>query len=165
MSPDDTDLRRWAGTSTSAIVATTRALRRSLANLLWLILAGWWLALGHLVTGALLALANFKLIPISLWPFGREIVPTSIAGQLGTPAVTVPQHPAAGHEAGEESAAGEQDDVRATAPACHGAGATAAITPSSMSVANAISPSDRHGIPLDSYTQIPGTTPRAPGPG
>jgi uncharacterized membrane protein YccF (DUF307 family) len=64
----------------------------------WLIIAGWWLALGHLITGILLAitiigiplaLANFKLIPISLWPFGREIVPTRVARQLGTPGVSV----------------------------------------------------------------------------
>jgi uncharacterized membrane protein YccF (DUF307 family) len=73
-----------------------------IGNLLWLILAGWWLALGHLITGILLAitiigiplaLANFKLIPISLWPFGREIVPTSVARQLDAAAVTVPGGP------------------------------------------------------------------------
>jgi uncharacterized membrane protein YccF (DUF307 family) len=55
-----------------------------IGNVLWLVLAGWWLALGHLITGILLCitiigiplgLGNFKLIPISLWPFGREIVP------------------------------------------------------------------------------------------
>jgi uncharacterized membrane protein YccF (DUF307 family) len=55
-----------------------------IGNILWLILAGWWLAIGHLVTGILLCitiigiplgLGNFKLIPISLWPFGRDIVP------------------------------------------------------------------------------------------
>ena len=55
-----------------------------IGNILWLILAGWWLAIGHLVTGLLLCLTiigiplglgNFKLIPISLWPFGRDIVP------------------------------------------------------------------------------------------
>ncbi|MBL1113742.1 YccF domain-containing protein [Streptomyces sp. 110] len=54
-------------------------------NVLWLILAGWWLALGHLVTGVALCLtiigiplglANFKLIPISLAPLGVDIVPT-----------------------------------------------------------------------------------------
>jgi uncharacterized membrane protein YccF (DUF307 family) len=54
-----------------------------IGNILWLLLAGWWLAIGHLTTGILLCitiigiplgLANFKLIPISLWPFGREIV-------------------------------------------------------------------------------------------
>ncbi|WAP57545.1 YccF domain-containing protein [Streptomyces sp. S465] len=54
-------------------------------NVLWLVLAGWWLALGHLITGVALCLtiigiplglANFKLIPISLAPLGHEIVPT-----------------------------------------------------------------------------------------
>lgn len=54
-------------------------------NVLWLILAGWWLALGHIVTGLALCLtiigipfgiANLKLIPVSLMPLGREIVPT-----------------------------------------------------------------------------------------
>jgi uncharacterized membrane protein YccF (DUF307 family) len=59
-----------------------------IGNILWLILAGWWLAIGHLVTGVLLCitiigiplgLGNFKLIPISLWPFGREIVPVEQA--------------------------------------------------------------------------------------
>ena len=54
-------------------------------NVLWLVLAGWWLALGHIVTGLLLCvtiigipfgIANFKLIPVSLFPLGREIVPT-----------------------------------------------------------------------------------------
>lgn len=52
-------------------------------NVIWIIVAGWWLALGHLVTGVLLCLtiigipfgiANFKLIPVSLAPLGREIV-------------------------------------------------------------------------------------------
>jgi uncharacterized membrane protein YccF (DUF307 family) len=55
-----------------------------IGNVIWFVLAGWWLALGHLVTGVLmcvtiigipLGLANFKLIPVSLTPLGREIVP------------------------------------------------------------------------------------------
>jgi uncharacterized membrane protein YccF (DUF307 family) len=54
-----------------------------IGNVLWIVLAGWWLALGHLITGIAmcitiigipLGLANFKLIPVSLTPFGREIV-------------------------------------------------------------------------------------------
>ncbi|GHH78369.1 hypothetical protein GCM10018793_28680 [Streptomyces sulfonofaciens] len=54
-------------------------------NALWLILAGWWIALGHIVTGVALCItiigiplgiANFKLIPVALLPFGREIVRT-----------------------------------------------------------------------------------------
>ncbi len=53
--------------------------------MLWLILAGWWLAIGHIVTGIALCVtiigiplgvANFKLIPVSLLPMGREIVRT-----------------------------------------------------------------------------------------
>ena len=56
-----------------------------IGNVLWLLLAGWWLALGHILTGIALCLtiigiplgvANFKLIPVSLFPLGREIVRT-----------------------------------------------------------------------------------------
>ena len=55
----------------------------ALGNVLWLIFAGWWLALGHLVAAVLLAITiigiplaagHIKLVPVSLWPFGREIV-------------------------------------------------------------------------------------------
>lgn len=54
-------------------------------NVLWLVLAYWWLAIGHIVTGLLLCVtiigiplgvANFKLIPVSLLPLGRDIVRT-----------------------------------------------------------------------------------------
>lgn len=56
-----------------------------LGNGIWLVLAGWWLALGHIVTGIALCItiigipfgiANFKLIPVSLLPLGRDIVRT-----------------------------------------------------------------------------------------
>ena len=54
-----------------------------IGNVLWFVLCGWWLALLHLLSGVLLCLtiigiplglANFKLIPVSLLPLGREIV-------------------------------------------------------------------------------------------
>ena len=54
--------------------------------MLWIILFGWELALVHLITGIAqcltiigipLGLANFKLIPVSFTPLGREIVPTA----------------------------------------------------------------------------------------
>jgi uncharacterized membrane protein YccF (DUF307 family) len=63
-----------------------------IGNVIWFVLAGWWLALGHLVTGVLmcltiigipLGLANFKLIPVSLMPFGRDIVDLEQARRLG----------------------------------------------------------------------------------
>ena len=55
-----------------------------IGNLIWLVLAGWWLALGHLVTAVVLAVtiigipfawAHLKLAGIALWPIGRAIVP------------------------------------------------------------------------------------------
>jgi uncharacterized membrane protein YccF (DUF307 family) len=54
-----------------------------LGNIVWLVLAGWWLALGHLVTAVLLAItiigipfawAHLKLAGIALWPIGKMIV-------------------------------------------------------------------------------------------
>ncbi len=63
-----------------------------IGNVIWLLLCGWWLALGHLLTGIALCvtiigiplgLANFKLIPISLLPLGREIVSVEEARAMG----------------------------------------------------------------------------------
>jgi uncharacterized membrane protein YccF (DUF307 family) len=57
----------------------------AIGNVVWVLVAGWWLALEHLVTGALLCLTivgiplgigSFKMIPISLLPLGKQIVPT-----------------------------------------------------------------------------------------
>ncbi len=56
-----------------------------IGNIIWIVLLGWELALGHLISGVLLCLtiigiplglANFKLIPISLLPLGVQIVPS-----------------------------------------------------------------------------------------
>ncbi|GAB2685218.1 YccF domain-containing protein [Thalassiella azotivora] len=53
-------------------------------NVLWIVLFGWWLALGHIASGVAfcvtvigipLGIASFKLVPVSLVPLGREIVP------------------------------------------------------------------------------------------
>jgi uncharacterized membrane protein YccF (DUF307 family) len=55
----------------------------TLGNIVWFIVAGWWLALGHIVTAIPLAIsiigipfawANLKLVPVSLTPLGRQIV-------------------------------------------------------------------------------------------
>ncbi|WP_096305100.1 YccF domain-containing protein [Jatrophihabitans sp. GAS493] len=61
----------------------------AIGNVLWVIVAGVWLALGHIITGILLCctiigiplgVASFKLVPISLLPLGRQIVPTDSIG-------------------------------------------------------------------------------------
>lgn len=53
------------------------------ASLIWILSAGWILALGHLILGVLLAITiiglpfarqHFKLIPVALDPFGSELV-------------------------------------------------------------------------------------------
>ncbi|GAA5099124.1 YccF domain-containing protein [Nocardia iowensis] len=54
-----------------------------IGNIIWVVVAGWWLALGHLLTSIPLFIsiigipfgwANLKLIPLSLFPLGRDIV-------------------------------------------------------------------------------------------
>jgi uncharacterized membrane protein YccF (DUF307 family) len=56
-----------------------------IGNIIWIILIGWWLAIGHLTSGIALCLtiigiplglADFKMIPISLVPLGVRIVPS-----------------------------------------------------------------------------------------
>ena len=52
-----------------------------IGNLIWLVLAGWWLALGHLIIAILFAItlvgipfawAHLKLAGIALWPIGNR---------------------------------------------------------------------------------------------
>ena len=59
-----------------------------IGNLIWLVVAGWWLALVHLVTAVLLAVtiiglpfawAHIKLAGLALWPIGKMIVPVDEA--------------------------------------------------------------------------------------
>lgn len=54
-----------------------------IGNVLWFLLSGIWLALAHIVTGLVLCLtiigiplgvANFKMVPVALFPLGKEIV-------------------------------------------------------------------------------------------
>lgn len=60
-----------------------------LMNIVWFLIAGVWLAIGHLITaffqaitiiGIPLAIANLKLIPITCFPFGKMVIddPTAV---------------------------------------------------------------------------------------
>ena len=60
----------------------------TIGNIVWLVLAGWWLALGHLLVAIVLAItiigipfawAHLKLAGIALWPIGKIIVPADDA--------------------------------------------------------------------------------------
>lgn len=54
-----------------------------IGNVIWFVLAGVWIAIGHIITAAALAVtiiglplawANLKMIPVALFPLGKEIV-------------------------------------------------------------------------------------------
>ena len=56
-----------------------------IANVVWFLVAGLWLALGHLITATLqaitiigipLAVANIKMIPVTCFPYGKQVVST-----------------------------------------------------------------------------------------
>ncbi|MGD0747799.1 MAG: YccF domain-containing protein [Acidimicrobiales bacterium] len=58
----------------------------AVANVIWFVLVGLWMALAHLVLGLVLCLTiigiplglgNFKLAAVAIAPLGKEIVPTS----------------------------------------------------------------------------------------
>jgi uncharacterized membrane protein YccF (DUF307 family) len=58
---------------------------RTVLNIIWLVLAGLWLALAYVVAGLILCITiigipfgvqSFKLAGYALWPFGRVLVPS-----------------------------------------------------------------------------------------
>jgi uncharacterized membrane protein YccF (DUF307 family) len=64
---------------------------RTIGNVLWFVLAGWWLALAYAVAGVLacilivtipFGIASFRLAGYALWPFGRRVVIARDAGVL-----------------------------------------------------------------------------------
>jgi uncharacterized membrane protein YccF (DUF307 family) len=64
----------------------------AIGNVLWVLFCGWWLALAHIATGIVLCLtilgiplglACFKLVPVSFWPLGSEIVSVEEAQAFG----------------------------------------------------------------------------------
>jgi len=62
------------------------------ANVIWVLLAGWWLALAHVIAGVALCLtvigipfgfASFKMVPLAFWPFGQTVVSLEEAERAG----------------------------------------------------------------------------------
>lgn len=76
----------------TVVEAPTSAVGRSMngfSNVVWFVVAGLWLALGHIFTAATqaitiigipLAIANLKMIPVTCFPFGKRVVPAAQAG-------------------------------------------------------------------------------------
>jgi uncharacterized membrane protein YccF (DUF307 family) len=64
---------------------------RTIGNILWLVLAGWWLALTYVVAGVIMCvlivtipfgIQAFKLAAFTLWPFGRTVVQDPDSGPV-----------------------------------------------------------------------------------
>ena len=69
----------------TAIRKPTAGVGSAIGNVIWILVAGIWLAIGHIIAGVAMCLtiigiplgiASFKMVPISLLPLGREIVPS-----------------------------------------------------------------------------------------
>ena len=67
----------------TAIRKPTAGAGSAIGNVIWVVVAGWWLAIGNIVAGIAMCLtiigiplgiASFKMVPISLLPLGRQIV-------------------------------------------------------------------------------------------
>ncbi|MFC0530051.1 YccF domain-containing protein [Phytohabitans kaempferiae] len=65
------------------VTKPSAGLASGVANVVWVIVAGWWLALMHIMAGIAqcvtiigipFGIANFKLVPAAFWPLGREVV-------------------------------------------------------------------------------------------
>jgi uncharacterized membrane protein YccF (DUF307 family) len=71
----------------------------TLGNIVWFVVAGWWLAIGHIVSAAALAitiiglpfaLADLKMVPLAVAPFGKRIVSIDDLSVLPPGAVAPP---------------------------------------------------------------------------
>lgn len=69
----------------TVIEKPTAGLGSLIGNVIWVVLAGWWIALEHIISGVLLCvtiigipfgIANFKMVPVALMPIGKVIVDT-----------------------------------------------------------------------------------------
>ncbi|MBT2227124.1 YccF domain-containing protein [Nonomuraea sp. NEAU-A123] len=66
---------------------------RTILNIIWLIFAGVWLAIGYTIAGIIccilivtipFGIASFRIAAYALWPFGRTVVRDPDAGALST---------------------------------------------------------------------------------
>jgi uncharacterized membrane protein YccF (DUF307 family) len=72
----------------------TAGVGSAIGNVIWLIFAGIWLAIGHIFTGIVLCctiigiplgIASFKMVPVSLLPLGAEIIDSDEVGVITAP--------------------------------------------------------------------------------
>jgi uncharacterized membrane protein YccF (DUF307 family) len=85
---DDQQVLARRGVPPRRIIVHAAVAHVHIGNVIWLVFAGWWLALGHLMTAVVLAVtiigipfawAHLKLAGLALWPIGKVIVPAEEA--------------------------------------------------------------------------------------
>ncbi|GAB19793.1 hypothetical protein GOEFS_095_00280 [Gordonia effusa NBRC 100432] len=66
---------------------------KTILNIIWLVLCGFWMALGYLIAGIIcciliitipFGIASFRMANYALWPFGRTVVRKPTAGAAST---------------------------------------------------------------------------------
>lgn len=66
---------------------------RFIANVLWLVLSGFWMAIGYVIAGVIMfiliitipfGIASFRMAGYALWPFGRTVIADPSAGAPST---------------------------------------------------------------------------------
>jgi uncharacterized membrane protein YccF (DUF307 family) len=82
---DRSPTRGGKSSATSRILGTVKVV----LNVIWLVLAGWWLAIGYAIAGIIcfiliitipFGIASFRIANYALWPFGRTIIHNPRAG-------------------------------------------------------------------------------------
>jgi uncharacterized membrane protein YccF (DUF307 family) len=75
----------------TVVPAADKGVGSTLGNVVWFIVAGWWLAISHIVSAAVLAitiiglplaLADLKMVPLAIAPFGKRVVDSTSAGPV-----------------------------------------------------------------------------------
>jgi uncharacterized membrane protein YccF (DUF307 family) len=73
----------------TVISKPTSGVLAGIGNVIWFLLAGLWIAIGHILTGIILCIfiitipfgiASFKMAGLALFPLGKRIVPIGTAG-------------------------------------------------------------------------------------
>jgi uncharacterized membrane protein YccF (DUF307 family) len=68
----------------TVVAKPTAGVASGIGNVIWFVLSGVWLAIGHVIAGLILCvtiigipfgIASFKMAGLALFPLGKEIVP------------------------------------------------------------------------------------------
>ena len=85
----------------TVVPAADKGVGSVIGNIIWFVVAGWWLAIGHIVSAAALAitiiglpfaLADLKMVPLALAPFGKRVVDVDDLAVVPHGSIPPPSH-------------------------------------------------------------------------